>query len=384
MPNEKKYNHKQRKIFGIVTAVFFALSVVFLVAGFISDSVISSENIPTPVIVAIVQGCYFCIPVTLLSLVGFIDQCFNVSRMEKHHDGETNVHTRDSVVAFAIAIVIFVLSIIGDVRYFLKWQIEYREDSAQALIIPLCMVSIVILVRGLLFFRQRNTEKYIDHVDVRDGRRVRTNVLSACSRLVIWGVISALVITQAHTMTKYVYKSKHGSYEKTEYDFLGKATMNVSSGNLKDGAWDASIAYNDGVGDNLSPQLSFDEVEGAKYYYIYMIDETAGCWVHWRACVEKTKLEHGANKSEYKDDPGFLYKGPYPPVGSGEHVYTIYVFAMKNEPVVKIEGGFGFDEPDFAGDILYYDILNVSDVSCNPYKYGNVLAYGYLRGIYER
>ena len=62
--------------------------------------------------------------------------------MEKHHDGETNVHSRDSVVAFALAVVILVLSIIGDVRYFLKWQIEYREDSARALIIPLCIVTV--------------------------------------------------------------------------------------------------------------------------------------------------------------------------------------------------------------------------------------------------
>lgn len=66
--------------------------------------------------------------------------------MEKHHDGETNVHSRDSVVAFALAVVILVLSIIGDVRYFLKWQIEYREDSAQVFFHGCLLIVFVVFV----------------------------------------------------------------------------------------------------------------------------------------------------------------------------------------------------------------------------------------------
>ncbi len=384
MQQDKRYSYKQRKIFGVVATVFFVLSALFLVTGIIMDSFFSTANVPAVVIAATVIGSTFCVPVFLISFVGFVDQCFHIRRIEEHHDGDSNSYRKDSVAAFAVSLVFFVMSILGDVWYFLRWQVEYKEDSAQALIIPMCIISIMILVRGLLFFRERNTEKYIDYVDARDGRKVRTDILSACFRLVIWGVISTFVIVQADTMTKYIYKSKHGRYEKTEQDFLEKATIKVSSESLKDGVWDVSIVDADGSGENLSPQLSFDEVEGAEYYFIYMVDESANNWVHWQAKVEKTQLALGANKSEYRDDLSFLYRGPYPPTGSGEHVYTVYVYAMKGEPVVKIEGGIGFDEPFLAADLLYYDILNVSDASWNPHKYGNVLAYGYVSGTYDR
>jgi len=384
MQDDKKYNHKQRKMFGIITAVFFALSAIFLAAGFITDSFFSGDSIPAGTIVVVLLGSVFCVPVFFVSLVGFANQVFNIRRIEKHQDGETNAYSKDSVVAFAVSMLVFLLSVFGDARYFFKWLLEYREESAKALIVPLCMVSLAIFVRGLLFFRERNTEKYIDYVDVRDGRKVRINILSACFRIAIWGLISAAVIAQADTMTKYIFKSRHGGYEKTIEDFKERATIDVFSESLKDGAWDAAIADIDGGGDNLSPQLSFDEVEGAEYYYIYMVDESANSWVHWRAKVKSTQLALGANKSEHKDDPDFSYRGPYPPKGSGEHVYTIYIYAMKNEPDAKLEAGIGFDEPWLAGDNVYYDILNVSDASCNPYKYGNVLAYGFISGTYER
>ena len=67
----------------------------------------------------------------------------------------------------------------------------------------MCIISMMILVRGLLFFRERNMEKYIDYVDARDGRKVRTDILSACFRLVIWGVISTFVIVK----TPFVFVS---------------------------------------------------------------------------------------------------------------------------------------------------------------------------------
>ena len=56
-------------------------------------------------------------------------------------------------------------------------------------------------------------------------------------------------------------------------------------------------------------------------------------------------------------------------------------FALKGQPDSNLE--LKFDEPSLRGDYLYYDYLNISERG-NPDRYGNVLAYGYLSGVYER
>ena len=115
-----------------------------------------------------------------------------------------------------------------------------------------------------------------------------------------------------------------------------------------------------------------------------MVDETAGNWVHWYATgVTETALATGANK-EHEGDMNFRYVGPYPPAGSGDHEYTVYVFALAHEPVIEIEGGVGFDKKSLSADFLYYDLLNIEDSSVDHYMYGNVIAYGYLTGTYKR
>ena len=93
------------------------------------------------------------------------------------------------------------------------------------------------------------------------------------------------------------------------------------------------------------------------------------------------ELSTGANKKEFRDSPEFKYIGPYPPEGDGDHVYTIYVYAMKAKPGRDRE--MEFDEPSLSGDYMYYDYLSISKVG-DPNEYGNVIAYGYISGTYSR
>ncbi len=113
-----------------------------------------------------------------------------------------------------------------------------------------------------------------------------------------------------------------------------------------------------------------------------MEDESANNWVHLYADdVHKTKLASGANQTEYDGNPSFKYVGPYPPAGSGDHTYTIYVYALKGKPDFELDAEV--DEPWLQADDLYYDHLNISkrgDIN----TYGNVLAYGYISGVYSR
>jgi phosphatidylethanolamine-binding protein (PEBP) family uncharacterized protein len=82
--------------------------------------------------------------------------------------------------------------------------------------------------------------------------------------------------------------------------------------------------------ENTSPQLSWEPVEGASTYVIYMVDVTAANILHWKSAdVTETNLPQGWASS---DD----YYGPQPPSGSTNQ-YIVYVFALK-APVERVKG----------------------------------------------
>lgn len=72
----------------------------------------------------------------------------------------------------------------------------------------------------------------MDEVDIRDSRKARTGLMGAIGLLLLAGVIAALSVGMAHTMTKYVYKSRNGQYERTMEDFHDKATARSEVGLL--------------------------------------------------------------------------------------------------------------------------------------------------------
>lgn len=145
----------------------------------------------------------------------------------------------------------------------------------------------------------------------------------------------------------------------------GFASMALSSNDLHDGVWDTVITDTDN-GSNVSPQLSWEPVEGAQSYVIYMVDTTAMDWMHWKSAnVTETVLPQGWASAEE-------YIGPYPP--SGTHDYEIYVFALA-QPVEKVKGSFNFSNLKFKDNALALD--EAQDGSA-----GNILAYGHITGTY--
>lgn len=78
-------------------------------------------------------------------------------------------------------------------------------------------------------------------------------------------------------------------------------------------------------GENLSPELSWDMVEDASCYAIYMYDVDALNFIHWRlADITDTSIKEGAITSET------MYIGPFPPEGT--HHYQIVVYALRHAP----------------------------------------------------
>lgn len=157
--------------------------------------------------------------------------------------------------------------------------------------------------------------------------------------------------------------------EEAGNDILAKtglASFEVISEDLQDGVWNQVIT-NTLSGSNVSPQISWEPVEGATCYAIYMTDTTAGNFIHWKSAnVTETVLPQGwASETDYI--------GPYPPPGA-THDYDIFVMALK-KPVERAKGAFKSSNPNFEGNLMALD----TDADGAT---GNMIAYGYLTGTY--
>lgn len=168
--------------------------------------------------------------------------------------------------------------------------------------------------------------------------------------------------------------------EQYKFDFNKSDTFQVYSDDIADGIWNNDIS-NQADGQNLSPELHWEAVQGANIYYVYMIDETADNWLHWEIDgIPYTDISKGLCDDEYKtvmnvDDYEVKgqYIGPYPPYGT--HTYTVYVFALKNEP-------FGVDATNFDGS--GNDIAQIAEeLNSSPYTdYNNLIGYGKISASY--
>lgn len=277
----------------------------------------------------------------------------------------TNNYKNDSRTALALCIICFLANVCGDIWYIYKWT-RYGIDSTTVMFVMLLIFHLAVFFIPVLVFRaQSNPDRYIDNVDIKDGRKVRMSIMSAILVLAILSGAGAFGIVQADSMTSYIYKSKYGRYEKTHEQFLSGATMDVTSDSLTYGVWNEDIA-------ERAPQLSFEPVDGAAYYVIYMVDESSNNRLLWYAShVDDTDAPEGAGE----------YSAPEFPEEEGEHNLTVYVYALQGEPRFSID--LELDDDSLSGDLLYYDILNVIDNDASPYMYGNVIAYGYVTGTYS-
>ncbi|WP_034450353.1 YbhB/YbcL family Raf kinase inhibitor-like protein [Butyrivibrio sp. AE2032] len=160
------------------------------------------------------------------------------------------------------------------------------------------------------------------------------------------------------------YLIRQSSTYITVVSFEDLPTFSVTSSDLINGVWDNKIS-NTGVGENISPELTWDAVDGATQYVVIMID---GGWLHMDVFTSETSLASGTIG---RGERGAQYVGPYPPKND-PHTYTVFVFALKNEPG---NVRFGFDSGSNNLDTIYKGLD--ADVDGNS---GNVLAYARLDG----
>lgn len=159
-------------------------------------------------------------------------------------------------------------------------------------------------------------------------------------------------------------RGRNKSEVKIEFDDLEH--FEIQSNCLADGVWDDKISNTD-RGNNISPDLSWEAVEGATKYAVYMIDNG---WLHMVAMTDETSISEGTIDGTNDNK----YVGPYPPEGT--HTYVVYVVALKGESSpVKVF----FDEGGNSIDKIISGLDNSSDN-----EEGNVISAGMLEGTFTR
>ena len=138
--------------------------------------------------------------------------------------------------------------------------------------------------------------------------------------------------------------------------------IEVNSDSIRDGrlltACAADRQPNDPMGENISPEISWDDVNGAEYYAVLMIDRSADDWVHMYASDEwTTELSEGELESD-------SYVGPYPPDGTDDHEYEIWVFALEEDPGdIELEMDAPGDFDEIRDRIARYGIIAEGSVT---------------------
>ena len=130
-------------------------------------------------------------------------------------------------------------------------------------------------------------------------------------------------------------------------------------------------------GGNASPQLSWEPVEGATTYVIYMVDLTAANIIHWKkdGITEANLPQGSATSAASRGDVSKAdYVGPNPPSGSTNQ-YNIYVFALK-APVERVKGSLG------TPAIKLQDFMDSLDTDAEG-NTGNIVAVGRVIGYYS-
>ena len=140
-------------------------------------------------------------------------------------------------------------------------------------------------------------------------------------------------------------------------------TFEVTSEGIFYGEWIKETGAKNG---NVSPELSWDKVDGATNYAVMMIDLDEGNYhLHGYGVSDTNHLDFGAMNE---------YVGPYPP---SPHNYTVYVFALKN----AYDPGLRVDKQNCDAESLF-ELLN-KDNPDNVISYGSVTAsYEYLERVW--
>ena len=117
-----------------------------------------------------------------------------------------NCYTKDSKISAVLALIVYAVFVICDLGYLNKWM-DLVED-AFVMFCMLMLFHMMFLLLAFVLWSQRNTQKYVDEVDIRNGRKVRYSIMGTIGLLIVLSMVAAFSVSTADSMTRYVYRSR--------------------------------------------------------------------------------------------------------------------------------------------------------------------------------
>ena len=304
-----------------------------------------------------------------------------------HEEPSDGYYYKDSTKSALLSLALFIVFFIFDMYYLIKWLV-CNEDVTGIFVIRL-LLHMVFLAAAVFYFRQRKIKKNTILLNV--PRKVKyVNYSRAIKQLIILSVIFFILGRLNEELSRFIHLSRISEYGNSLELFENRATMDIRSNDLNNGFWNPDIINYDG--DGISPHLYFEPVKGADHYVIYMTDSTNnsnyGIWL--ATDIHENELFTGDNLTIHANDPNYRYGGrPLTPPGAKDASITVYVYALKDQPVKDLSPLFS-EHSDIWGigaNELYSYYLSMSKDGgehgfylMDDRRYGNVISYGYITG----
>ncbi len=230
-----KYDQRQIKILRIMTVLFGILTVLSWICMFGDFDAFdkSADLIGVLDVVYVVIFCSSVIsgPVFLCSLYQLLSGMSYMRRLQQHGyelpedkkqydyileklpkqqstaDIAANAEQRNksSFLLGVLSLLILIVLSVCSVIYLVEWSFYHEEIGF--MICMIFVVDLVLLVYGVLFFRQANEVRYKDDVEIDSNRKNRMPLVEGVLTILILLCLSAFMKYEAHSLTNYIFKS---------------------------------------------------------------------------------------------------------------------------------------------------------------------------------
>lgn len=144
----------------------------------------------------------------------------------------------ESRILFLLYMIVYLLANVWNIYYIVYWY-KYVDSNAIFLLCVQLILDFYWLISAIIFFRQRNIEKYGDDVEMDASRKKRTPIekgMITCAILLIFMVYEKNITV---SMSDYI------SHSRAEHDqvYLERIQMEISRAMQEEASIQSTVSY---------------------------------------------------------------------------------------------------------------------------------------------
>lgn len=144
------------------------------------------------------------------------DYDFDVRKLPKVSEPKgVSIGSKYSKTFMIISLVMYIILLVLDSYYYAKWHILVK-DSAEALFVLLMIFHLFWPIFAFVLNKQSDKDRYRDDVETDFSKKPRICLESLIIAVLVMGLISLYANMTAHSMTKYIYKSRLAQEQSAE------------------------------------------------------------------------------------------------------------------------------------------------------------------------